>query len=98
MAAADAALVLRAEGNALFAKREWRRAATVYTEAVGALTRQDDNVANSLAVFRGEGELDSDSLLLLSILLSNRSSCRYEVGDYGEAATAAGRFDDIVLG
>lgn len=62
-------LDLKNEGNAHFAKRRFAEALECYTEGIDLASSTPD----------GAGD-DGDE----AVLYSNRSSCRYEMGNYGE--------------
>ena len=66
-----AALSLKNKGNAFFSKRKFRQAAASYSEGICGLVLQ-------------KNKRDEDATILAAVLLSNRSSCRYEIGEYGK--------------
>lgn len=63
-------LELKNEGNAHFVKRRFVEALSKYSEGISVVTQKAD-----------DDDVDKD---LEAILLSNRSSCYYEMGDYGK--------------
>ncbi len=70
-----ASLQWKDKGNTLFAQRRFDAAADCYTEAIAAMKNDDGH--NNLPD-------DDDAHLLVAVSRSNRSSCYYEAGDYGE--------------